>query len=222
MCTISSWSFDGFGHQLMSIVKCKEYALQNNLLFVGTKKTHMEHHDPDKSILLGLLSTISGKEHYHVHPQRYHNHICGMNCTVSSTPLSICDSCTSHPDADIRKNIARTLCTNVPKTRRVTCHKRYACFHVRQTQSWENARWLQDRRPKLDILFRNNHTHKAVITHGEFEKDHTFIDFQNHNIFKADFSIFETIFFVNRCCQTYTTLSKSSFGDTLDIVHKYC
>ena len=184
---------------------------QNNMLFVGTKRTQMEHDDPDKVRLLELLSNISGKERYYVRPMRYHKHVCGRNCGS----ISICDSCTSRPDAEIRKSIAHSLCSNVPNNRIVTCPTRYACFHMRQRQSWERAAWLKDRLPKLDKLHHSNSTDKAVITHGTFEA-------VSGVFFKADFCIFSTISFVQKCCKTYQSLGQSSFSDTLKLVHQYC
>ena len=108
----------------MSILKCKEYAHQNNMLFVGTKRTQMEHHDPDKVRLLELLSNISGKERYYVRPMRYHKHVCGRNCGS----ISICDSCTSRPDAEIRKSIAHSLFD----TKQLDCNlsTRYVLSHA--------------------------------------------------------------------------------------------
>ena len=208
-CLISSWSFDGFGHQLINIVRCQEYALQYNYTFVGTQRTHMEHKDPDKSKLLELLTTISGKERYQVPHRRYHDRTCGIGCD----PISLCDECHSTPNANIRRRIARTLCASIPMNRTVSCPVRYACFHVRQRQSWEKDRWLVGRRPDLNRMHLANHTRKAVITHGRFD---------DLSVFKADFCIFSTMSFVQNCCESFEALSASSFGDTLKMVHQYC
>lgn len=207
MCTISSWGLDGFGHQLMSTVRCKEYALQNDFAFVGTKKTRMEHTDPDKPMLLEVLTNISGSERYDVTPRRH------GACDKGCDSFAVCGDCLSKPDLQIRRRVARALCANVPPHRVVPCEARYACFHLRQTQSWEQDRWLSDRRPDLRRLNRSRASHKAVITHGHFD-DPAF--------FKADYCIFSTIAFVHRCCRSYESLSRSHFADALRLVHEHC
>lgn len=110
MCNITSWSGDGFGHQFMTTVFCKEMAYDDkSFRFVGSLKTHMEHRDGNKKQLLELLTILSGPERMHVKPGRYHFKSC-KKCD------SVCDSCfPSKQSRTVRKQMATLLC--------VTCDK---------------------------------------------------------------------------------------------------
>lgn len=205
MCNVTSWSRDGFGHQFMATVRCKEMAyFDESVRFVGSLKTHMEHADPNKGELLRLLTSLSGPERMVVEPRRYH----GKDCHKCDP---ICDSCSPKQQSPaVRQSMARSLCAGVPIRHSARCSTGYDCFHLRQRQTWERSHWLKDRELHADFRLTNR---TALITRGPVSLT---------NVFVVDSDIFTTISFVKECCDSFTPLNKSSFSDVLQMVHEHC
>ena len=118
-CNLTTWSSDGFGHQLAAILSCKLLALAkpDRYRYVPSVHTEIEHQPVGASALLEFLGTLfldkRSKKAASVHgvtPRSYHR-VCdgGMSrrpppCTLGA--VTICDNCfrmfdpAAHQDAD--------------------------------------------------------------------------------------------------------------------------
>ena len=56
-CGLTTWSRDGFGHQLAAALSCEAWAMANaSYIYVRSNHTALEHHPSNASTLLGWLN----------------------------------------------------------------------------------------------------------------------------------------------------------------------
>ena len=150
-CAITSWSRDGFGHQLAAALSCEALAMANeSYVYLWSNHTALEHHPSDADVLLGFLNhqSASTMQRYPISvPEgRYHANCPGTGTEVrlppcSSSAVTVCDSCFGLVSPEIagrlqiRERIAARLRQRVAAITGagMTCpHRRsHVCVHLR-------------------------------------------------------------------------------------------
>ena len=106
-CGLTTWSRDGFGHQLAAALSCEAWAMANaSYIYVRSNHTALEHRPSDASTLLSWLNRHTGSAAEQHQPlsvpeARYHS-----NCPKKVSPsgdlvlpacspgiITVCDSC---------------------------------------------------------------------------------------------------------------------------------
>ena len=118
-CNLTTWSADGFGHQLAAILSCKLLALSKPHIYryVPSEHTEIEHAPVNAHALLEFLDTMfldlkAKMPPVNVPPRAYHR-TCDGGQSRRLPPciqgqLTICDNCfrmfdpSAHPNADAR------------------------------------------------------------------------------------------------------------------------
>ena len=106
-CDITTWSSDGFGHQLAAALSCKLLALTHPRAYryVPSRHTELEHGPAGADALFDLLDTLfldvgGGAPPAQVPPGRYHPNCDGgwrprklPACAPNASALTVCDNC---------------------------------------------------------------------------------------------------------------------------------
>lgn len=147
-CALSTWSRDGFGHQLAAALSCEALAMANkSYAYVRSNHTAFEHHPSNASTLLAWLNRFGSgtglqKQPLSVPEARYHS-----NCLPSRVPpcspgvITVCDSCFGFvsPELAERSHIRQRLAAKLRRSVAATlengegCPSRrvHICIHLR-------------------------------------------------------------------------------------------
>lgn len=99
-CAVTTWSRDGFGHQLAAALSCEAWAMANaSYVYLRSNHTALEHHPSNASTLLGWLNQKGGtaiqRQPLNVPEAKYHGS-CPNNKVIppcSPGVITVCDSC---------------------------------------------------------------------------------------------------------------------------------
>ena len=160
---ITSWSSDGFGHQLMAMLGCQAVALsQNRTRYIPSVHTRMEHDPPNATLLLGFLSSFpAGREApapmADMEKPRF------PDC-VQTRGVRVCDHCFGRSFGTLGCSVAQPM---PQRTHATLLHRMHAslrsafpgrscqarndrlrerlCVHWRQKAGWESRNWVKNR-----------------------------------------------------------------------------
>ena len=158
---ISSWSSDGFGHQLMAMLGCQAVALsQNRTRYIPVVHTRMEHSPPNVTELLHFLSSFpAGREAPAPMPDVEKPRF--PDC-VQTRGVRVCDHCFGRSFGTMGCSRALSM---PQRTRATLLHRMHAslrsafpgrscpargetetlCVHWRQKAGWESRNWIKNR-----------------------------------------------------------------------------
>jgi len=154
-CGLTTWSRDGFGHQLAAALSCEAWAMANaSYIYVRSNHTALEHRPSNASTLLGWLNRHTGSAAEQHQPlsvpeAKYHS-----NCPKKVSPsgdlvlpacspgiITVCDNCFGFvaperaEQLQIRKRLAAKLQQSVAASfdHGEACQSRrsHVCIHLR-------------------------------------------------------------------------------------------
>jgi hypothetical protein len=158
---ISSWSSDGFGHQLMAMLSCQAVALsQNRTRYIPAVHTRMEHSPPNATELLSFLSSFpAGREAPAPMPNMEKPRF--PDC-AQTHGVRVCDHCFGRSFGTLGCSVALSM---PQRTHATLLHRMHAslrlefpgrscpardetetlCVHWRQKAGWESRNWIKNR-----------------------------------------------------------------------------
>ena len=158
---ITSWSGDGFGHQLMALLSCQAGALsQNRMSYLPSVHTRLEHDPPNATALLDFLSNFPAGRDAPSLPIPSVEKARFPDCLQISGVL-VCDHCLGRSFGTVGCSVALPMPQHTHATllQRVHVSLRAAfpgrsckaapaetlCVHWRQKAGWESKNWVKNR-----------------------------------------------------------------------------
>ena len=148
-CSLTSWSSDGFGHQLAAALSCEALALQNTSYRYRVAEHTMLEHDPGRRETADLLDLLNHGSTQPVKVLRKKRYGCGCAADGRCAPpacvpgfVSVCDNCFGTVDmttpegeqlrARLAVSVRRRVKQRAPGRAGLQCqHRSDVCLHVR-------------------------------------------------------------------------------------------